>query len=111
MSKSITDPPTLSVTSDETIVTRPSPAPARVRIRTPPPSTDPTPDAASDQAPTAPAAPADYKVGYGKPPTRHQFQPGRSGNPKGRPKGSRSLSTLIGEELDKTVTARWARGG
>ncbi len=29
--------------------------------------------------------PEDYAVGYGKPPQEHRFQPGRSGNPCGRP--------------------------
>ena len=33
-----------------------------------------------------PPAPADYEVGYRKPPRATQFKPGRSGNPKGRPK-------------------------
>lgn len=32
------------------------------------------------------AASADYEVGYGKPPRGSRFQPGVSGNPKGRPK-------------------------
>src|SRR3954452_10033400 len=34
--------------------------------------------------------PAAYAVGYGKPPAHSRFTPGRSGNPKGRPKGSRN---------------------
>ena len=29
---------------------------------------------------------AGYAVGYGRPPTWAQFRPGRSGDPKGRPK-------------------------
>ncbi|MEQ9488728.1 MAG: DUF5681 domain-containing protein [Alphaproteobacteria bacterium] len=32
----------------------------------------------------------DYEVGYGKPPVQTRFQPGRSGNPHGRPRGSRA---------------------
>jgi hypothetical protein len=37
-----------------------------------------------------PPEPTDYEVGYGKPPTESRFAPGRSGNPKGRPKGARN---------------------
>ena len=33
--------------------------------------------------------PPKYEVGYGKPPAGTRFKPGQSGNPAGRPKGSR----------------------
>ena len=39
------------------------------------------------------------EVGYGKPPTEHQFPPGRSGNPRGRPKGRKNIATLVNEVL------------
>jgi hypothetical protein len=45
-----------------------------------------------------------YRVGYGKPPKQSRFTKGRSGNPRGRPKGSRNLATMIIEELTRTVS-------
>jgi hypothetical protein len=46
------------------------------------------------------------KVGYGKPPTHSQFQPGQSGNPAGRPKGLRNLQTDVKGTLKVPVTVR-----
>ena len=45
-------------------------------------------------------------VGYGHPPTRSQFKPGQSGNPKGRPKGSRNLRHAIEQMLTDKITVR-----
>lgn len=45
----------------------------------------------------------DYEVGYKKPPVNHQFKPGKSGNPKGRPKNSKNFNTLLMRELETTV--------
>lgn len=45
----------------------------------------------------------DYPVGRGKPPTKTQFKPGQSGNPRGRPKGSRNFRTDFMEEMQTLV--------
>jgi hypothetical protein len=43
----------------------------------------------------------DLAVGYGKPPQETRFQKGQSGNPGGRPRGTRSLPALLVEALSR----------
>lgn len=50
---------------------------------------------------TTPTSPA--TVGYCRPPSHSQFKSGQSGNPRGRPRGSRNLQTILREELDQKV--------
>lgn len=47
-----------------------------------------------------------YNVGYGHPPKHTQFKPGQSGNPKGRPKGARSASSIATEILNQKLTLK-----
>ena len=41
---------------------------------------------------------AGYEVGFGKPPGATRFQPGQSGNPRGRPKGAKNKKPALNEE-------------
>ncbi len=48
---------------------------------------------ADEKKTTDPASDGSDPVGYCKPPKRTRFQPGQSGNPRGRPKGTKNLKT------------------
>ena len=44
-----------------------------------------------------------FSVGYKKPPRHSRFQPGQSGNPRGRPKGARNLASDVKRTLEVPV--------
>jgi hypothetical protein len=44
------------------------------------------------------------RVGYGQPPRAHQFKPGESGNPNGRPQGAKSEATILQELFQHKIT-------
>lgn len=47
-----------------------------------------------------------YEVGYGRPPKATRFKPGKSGNPRGRPKGAKSIPALLEGELNRKIRVR-----
>ncbi len=50
--------------------------------------------------------PSDDEVGYGMPPRHGRFKKGQSGNPKGRPKGTKNFNTDFLEELQEKILVR-----
>jgi len=48
----------------------------------------------------------DDHTGFTRPPRNSRFKPGQSGNPKGRPKGTRNLKTDLDNLLRKRVQIR-----
>lgn len=51
-----------------------------------------------------------YEVGYGKPPKSGQFAKGHSGNPNGRPKGSKNFASIILRQSRQPVRINGPRG-
>jgi hypothetical protein len=50
------------------------------------------------------------EIGFGKPPKHTQFRKGQSGNPKGRPKGSKNINVLIRKTLEEKVIVKGPGG-
>ena len=46
----------------------------------------------------------DYEIGYGRPPKTKQFRKGQSGNPKGRPRGSKNMYSVFLGVASRKVT-------
>jgi len=47
--------------------------------------------------------PSDYVVGFRRPPEATRFAAGKSGNPKGRPKGSRTVGAVLQDIIRQKI--------
>ena len=64
------------------------------------------PDDEHDQNADPDASGAMYAVGYKRPPRHTRFQPGVSGNPSGRRKGSKNIRTIVEQILGEEISLR-----
>jgi Family of unknown function (DUF5681) len=48
----------------------------------------------------------DYAIGKGRPPVHSRWQPGQSGNPNGRPKGRRNVTSDLKKIASKAIAVR-----
>lgn len=53
--------------------------------------------------------PVPYEVGYGKPPARHRFEKGKSGNPAGRPKRAKAKPKEFSARFGMKVAEEYLR--
>lgn len=52
----------------------------------------------------------DYEVGYGKPPSQHQFRKGTSGNPRGRPRKEPGIAAMFRKVAQQKVRTNGQNG-
>src|SRR3954452_18496272 len=51
-----------------------------------------------------------YAIGYGRPPVHSQFSLGKSGDPKGRPRGAKSLKNRLRSALGANIVVQDING-
>jgi hypothetical protein len=49
-------------------------------------------------------SPKKFEVGYGRPPASSRWGPGRSGNPSGKRKGTKSRDTIVNEIMNEKIS-------